>query len=178
MGLAEAAPEQAAEREPAEAGALGAAEQLIARMAKPSWPALGAWSGMTRIKSAWLGIAAYSLGPVGPNMRLRSPSRRRTRGWGCADHNVLHKVQLVPIVQSPPEVIRAGVCNKGFVNAARCVRSGSTPKVRGVDIRTGLAATPRMQVVDPLDSFRIGFDARQVEIDHDRLLAAAHQHAG
>jgi hypothetical protein len=34
--LAEAAPEQAAEREPAEAGALGAAEQLIARMAKPS----------------------------------------------------------------------------------------------------------------------------------------------
>ena len=135
--LAEAAPEQAAEREPAEAGALGAAEQLIARMAKPSWPALGAWSGMTRIKSAWLGIAAYSLGPVGPNMRLRSPSRRRTKGWGCDDHNVLHKVQLVPIVQSPPEVIRAGVCNKGFVNAARCVRSGSTPKVRGVDIRTG-----------------------------------------
>jgi hypothetical protein len=52
--LAEAAPEQ----EPAEAAALGAAEQLIARMAKPSWPALGAWSGMTRIKSAWLGTAA------------------------------------------------------------------------------------------------------------------------
>src|SRR6202020_3589279 len=35
-----------------------------------------------------------------------------------------------------------------------------------------------MQVVDPLDRFRIGFDARQVEIDYDRLLAAAHQHAG
>src|SRR3984885_8023913 len=34
-----------------------------------------------------------------------------------------------------------------------------------------------MQVVDPLDRFRIGFDARQVEIDYDRLLAAAHQHA-
>ena len=94
MELAEAAPEQAvaeqvaAERELAEAGALGAAEQLIARMAKPSWLALGAWSGMTRTKSAWLGTAAYSLGPVGPNTRLRSPSRRRTKGSGCADRNI------------------------------------------------------------------------------------------
>ena len=87
--LPEAAAEEAAERElAAEVGAQGAAEQLIARMAKPSWPALGAWSGMTRIKSAWLGIAAYSLGPVGPNTRLRSPGRRRTKGWGCADRNV------------------------------------------------------------------------------------------
>src|ERR1700722_128170 len=36
----------------------------------------------------------------------------------------------------------------------------------------------RMQVVDPLDRFRIGFNAGQVEIDHDWLLAAAHQYAG
>jgi hypothetical protein len=61
--LAEAAPEQAAARELAEAGALGAAEQLIVRMAKPSWPALGAWSGMTRIKGAWLGTAVCCLAP-------------------------------------------------------------------------------------------------------------------
>ena len=87
--LPEAAAEEAAERElAAEVGAQGAAEQLIARMAKPSWPALGAWSGMARIKSAWLRTAAYSLGPVGPNTRLRSPGRRRTKGWGCADRNV------------------------------------------------------------------------------------------
>jgi hypothetical protein len=57
--LAEAAPElAAAEREPAEMGALAAAQQLIARIAKPSWSALGAWSGMARIKSAWLRTAA------------------------------------------------------------------------------------------------------------------------
>jgi hypothetical protein len=57
--LAEAAPEQeAAERELAETGALAAAERLIARIAKLSWSALGAWSGMARIKSAWLRTAA------------------------------------------------------------------------------------------------------------------------
>ena len=36
-------------------------------------------------------------------------------------------------------------------------------------------AARRMQVVDPFDRLRIGFDARQVEVDHHRLLAAAHQ---
>jgi hypothetical protein len=64
--LAEAAPElaaaerelAAAERELAEMEALTAAEQLIARIAKPSWSALGVWSGMARIKSAWLRTAA------------------------------------------------------------------------------------------------------------------------
>jgi hypothetical protein len=57
--LAEAVPEQAvAEREPAEMEALAAAEQLVARIAKLSWSALGAWSGMARIKSAWLRTAA------------------------------------------------------------------------------------------------------------------------
>ena len=61
VDLAEQARERgAAERELAEAGALGAAERLIARIAKPSWPALGAWSGMARIKSVWLGTAACS----------------------------------------------------------------------------------------------------------------------
>jgi hypothetical protein len=57
--LAEAAPAEAAvEREPAQMEALAAAEQLIARIAKPSWSALGAWSGMARIKNAWLRTAA------------------------------------------------------------------------------------------------------------------------
>jgi hypothetical protein len=47
----------AAEEELAETGALAAADRLIARIAKPNWSALGARSGMVRIKSAWLRTA-------------------------------------------------------------------------------------------------------------------------
>src|SRR5579863_7867994 len=41
-----------------------------------------------------------------------------------------------------------------------------------------LTVARRMQVVDPFDRFWIGFDARQIEIDHHRLLPATHEHAG
>jgi hypothetical protein len=52
-----AEPVVAAEEELAETGALAAADRLIARIAKPNWSALGARSGMVRIKSAWLRTA-------------------------------------------------------------------------------------------------------------------------
>jgi len=52
-----AEPVVAAEPELAETGALAAADRLIARIAKPNWSALGARSGMVRIKSAWLRTA-------------------------------------------------------------------------------------------------------------------------
>jgi hypothetical protein len=52
-----AEPVVAAEVELAETGALAAADRLIARIAKPNWSALGARSGMVRIKSAWLRTA-------------------------------------------------------------------------------------------------------------------------
>jgi hypothetical protein len=52
----------AAERGQAGARALGAAQQFIARMAKPNLrPALGAWFGTQRIECAWPETAAYCL---------------------------------------------------------------------------------------------------------------------
>jgi len=58
-------PEQAAAgRELAEAGALGAAEPLIARMVKRNLrSALGVWFGTPRIEGAWPSTAGCGLEP-------------------------------------------------------------------------------------------------------------------